>query len=68
MSRPLGERGCGRSSVSNRLVAELAGEDLPYGGLFESLEKDRKRKTTALILLGASTSPRPGPVSSKDSL
>lgn len=44
MSHQPGQRGCGRSSVSNRLVAELAGDDLPYGGLFESLEKDRKRR------------------------
>lgn len=35
-----GRRGCGRSSVSNRLVAELAGDDLPYVRLFD----DRKRK------------------------
>ena len=49
MSHQLGRRGCGRSSVSNRLVlvAELAGDDLPYVRLFESLRKkrsDRKRK------------------------
>ena len=51
MSHQLGQRGCGRSSVSNRLVlvAELAGDDLPYVRLFESLSKkssDRKRKRT----------------------
>ena len=43
MSHKLGRRGCGRSSVSNRLVlvAELAGDDLPCVRLFESLRKKR---------------------------
>lgn len=46
MSHQLGQRGCGRSSVSNRLVlvAELAGDDLPYVRLFESLRKTASEK------------------------
>ena len=46
LSHQLGQRGCGRSSVSNRLVlvAELAGDELPYVRLFESLRKTASEK------------------------
>ena len=46
MSHQLGQRGCGGSSVSDWLVADLTGDDLPYFyvRLFESLRQSASEK------------------------